>query len=79
MYSDGVIGNYGLLEVLGGLTAGIYNYFREKNARPYKLKDTIPKAYDYLYRPLTPEEEHEKTQQSLKTFMAVNAPKGMFK
>lgn len=79
MYSDGIIGNYGLLEVLGGLTAGIYNYFREKNSKAYKLKDTIPRAYDYIYKPLSPEEEQDRTQQTLKAFMAANAPKGMFK
>jgi hypothetical protein len=67
-----------LLEVLGGLTAGIYNYLREKNSQQYKLKDIIPKAYDYIYRPLTPEEEQDKTQQTLKAFMAAQAPKGMF-
>lgn len=79
MYSDGIIGNYGLLEVLGGLTAGIYNYFRSKDSKAYKLKDTIPRAYDYLYRPLTPEEEQESTQHSLKAFMVANAPEGIFK
>lgn len=79
MYSDGVIGNHGVIEVLGGLTAGIYNYFRTKETKPFKLKDIIPKAYDYIYRPLTPEEEQNKTQDTLKMFMAANAPKGMFK
>lgn len=79
MYSDGIIGNYGVLEVLGGLTAGIYNYLREKNSQAYKLKDIIPKAYDYLYKPLTSEEIQENTQHTLKAFMSVNAPKGMFK
>ena len=79
MFSDGLIGNYGLLEILGGLTTGVYNYMRPQNSPAYKLKDTIPKAYDYLYPPLSPAEQEEKTQQALKSYMLANAPKGMFK
>lgn len=79
MYVDGLIGNQGLLEVLGGLTAGIYNYIRTPNSPPYKLQDTIPRAYEYIYPPLSAEQQHEKTQQTLKSFMYMKAPKGMFK
>ena len=79
MYSDGIIGNFGLLEVIGGLTAGVYNYFRDKTSQAYKLKDTIPRAYDYIHPPISPEQEQETTQQTLKAFMAANAPEGMFK
>lgn len=79
MYADGLIGNQGILEVLGGLSAGIYNYIRASNTPPYKLQDTIPRAYQYIYPPLSAEQQHEKTQQTLKSFMQMRAPKGMFK
>lgn len=51
MYADGLIGNIGILEVLGNLTAGVYNYMRPANSSAYKLKDIIPRAYDYIYPP----------------------------
>lgn len=79
MYSDGMIGNAGLIEILGGLTAGVYNYMRPQGSPAYKLKDIIPKLYDYLYPPLSPAEQHDKTQEALKSYMLANAPKGMFK
>lgn len=79
MYNDGLIGNRGTLEVFGSLTAGIYNYIRPQNKPAYKLKDIIPQVYDYLYPPLTAEEQYNKTQQDLKSIMLANAPKGIFK
>lgn len=51
MYADGMIGNAGILEALGNLTAGVYNYMRAANSKAYKLKDIIPRAYDYIYPP----------------------------
>lgn len=49
LYADGFIGNRAVLETLGNLTAGVYNYMRSSNTKAYKLKDIIGKAYDYLY------------------------------
>ena len=49
MYNDGVIGNLGILEVLGTLTAGQFNKMLQKGASPYKIKDILPQVYDYLY------------------------------
>lgn len=51
MYADGMIGNKMIIETLGNLTAGVYNYMRSENARPYELKSIITRAYDYLYPP----------------------------
>lgn len=79
MYNDGLIGNRGILEVLGSLTAGIYNYIRPQNKPAYKLQDIIPQVYEYLYPPLTAEEQYNKTQQDLKSIILANAPKGIFK
>ena len=49
MYADGLIGNRSILEVLGNLTAGVYNYMRTSGQAPYKLQDIIKKSYSYIY------------------------------
>lgn len=51
MYADGMIGNAGILETLGNLTAGVYNYMRAANSKAYKLRDIITRSYDYIYPP----------------------------
>jgi hypothetical protein len=79
MYSDGLIGNQGMMELLGSLTTAVYNYMRGSNTQAYKLKDVIPKAYDYIYRPLSEDEEQDKTQATLKGFILMNAPKGVLR
>ena len=79
MYADGIIGNQGILEVLGALTGAVYNYMRKPNGKVYKLQDIIPRAYPYIYRPLSPEEQAEQAQQNLKAFAMAGAPKGMFR
>jgi hypothetical protein len=80
MYADGVIGNKGLLEVLGCLTGAVYNYMRAGNQTPYKLQDIIPKAYDYIYPPLSAEEKANQASEALKKFMSIapNAPPSLF-
>ena len=59
MFNDGLIGNLGILEVLGTLTAGQFNKVLSKGSKGYKLKDIIPQAYDYLYPPQTEQEKKE--------------------
>ena len=49
MYADGLIGNKAVIETLGALTAGIYNYMRAEGQKPYTLKDIINSAYGYIY------------------------------
>jgi hypothetical protein len=49
MWIDGMIGNGGIIETLGNLTAGVYNYMRAANTPPYKVKDIIKPQYDYLH------------------------------
>lgn len=51
MYSDGVIGNGLVIETLGNLTAGVYNYMRSSSSQAYTLKNIIGKSYEYLYPP----------------------------
>lgn len=81
MYADGMIGNRGTIEVLGALTAGIYNYMRADGQRAFKLEDIIPRGYEYIYPPLTEQEKKVKVNESLLTFMqsAPNAPKMILK
>jgi hypothetical protein len=51
MYSDGVIGNGLVIETLGNLTAGVYNYMRSSSSQAYTLKNIIGRSYEYLYPP----------------------------
>ncbi len=67
--NDGYIGNKAVLNVLGALTCGVFNYIRSKNAPAYKLRGILGIAYDYLYRPLTDEEKRQQANDQLIAFM----------
>lgn len=69
MYSDGVIGNQGLMTLFGQLTAGVFNYMRAPNTPDFKLAKILSSAYDYIVPPLTPEQQKEATNNALKTYM----------
>jgi len=81
MYHDGAIGNMGLLEVLGTLTAGQFNKMLPKTAKAYTLRDIIPQAYDYLYPPLTEQDKKAQVSKQLLAFamMSPDAPSILFK
>jgi hypothetical protein len=81
MYNDGLIGNFGLLQVLGTLTAGQFNSLLPKGKQPYKLQHIIPTQYEYLYPPLTEQEKKVKASESLLNFITTkpDAPKELFK
>lgn len=66
---DGLIGNKRVVEVLGSLTAGVFNYLRETGKQPYKLQDIIGPMYDYIYRPETEQEKKDKIQSRLMQFL----------
>lgn len=70
MYADGIIGNQGILTVLGQLTAGVFNYMRPANSPDYKLAKILGLAYDYIVPPLSKEQQQEATQNALKTWMS---------
>lgn len=74
MYNDGVIGNLGIVQVLGALTTGQFNKVLPKGATPYKLQDIIPQTYDYLYPPLS--EQDKKTQANNRLLQFVQSQKG---
>jgi hypothetical protein len=81
MYADGLIGNRGIIEILGSLTAGHFNSMLPKGKTPYNLQAIIPNIYDYLYPPLSEETKRNQVSDQLLAFamLAPNAPKGFFK
>ena len=81
MYNDGIIGNYGIIQILGTLTAGQFNTVLPKGKQPFKLKDIIPTQYEYLYPPPTEESKKDAANQNLIKFVksAPNAPNQLFK
>ena len=80
MYSDGTLGNHGLLAQLAVLTTGVFNYIRPGHAAPYRLAGTLGAVHDYLYPPASQEQLAAQANDSLLAFM-VQAPgfsKGRF-
>lgn len=74
MYADGAIGNYGLLQTLGKLTAGVFNYIRSPNAQAYELKNILGNSYSYMFS-----EQMADPSESLLTFMTQAQGFGMDK
>ena len=70
MYADGLLGNYGILTQLATLTNGVFNYMRAANSPPYKLANILGSAYDYIYPPLTAEQQKAAVNDSLLAFMS---------
>lgn len=69
MYADGLIGNYGLLTQIATLTNGVFNYMRSANTPAYKLANILGSAYDYIYPPLTEEQQKAAVNDSLIGFV----------
>ena len=80
MYSDGMIGNNAILQVLGSHAAGHFNTLLPKGKQPYKLRDIIPNQYEYLYPPLTEQDKTKAANDALLNFVKTkpNAPKKLF-
>lgn len=70
MYADGLLGNYGILTQIASLTNGVFNYMRPANSPPYKLANILGSAYDYIYPPLTEEQQKAAVNDSLLAFMS---------
>ena len=68
--NEGFIGNKSVLNTLGFLTNGVFNYMRNANSAPYTLKTILGATYDYLYPPLSEEQQKDKTNNQLLSFMA---------
>lgn len=80
MYSDGIIGNFGLLQILGSHAAGVFNSMLPKGKQPFKLKDIIPNQYEYLYPPLSEQDKKEQANKALLNFVKSKpkAPQSLF-
>ena len=65
MYADGVLGNHGLLNAIGLLVSGVFNYIRDPNSPPYSLKSILNQSYGYLH-----EDVEITPSDSLKLFMS---------
>lgn len=70
MFHDGIIGPRAGLLALSALTTGNLNSKLQKGAKPYSIKDVLPSAVDYIYPPLSPEEQREQANRSLLAFLA---------
>lgn len=71
MYGDGIIGNHRVIELLGTLIAGVFSYIRDPaKSAPYKLANIIGSAYDYIYPPMSPEDQKAAVSSSLLAFMS---------
>lgn len=64
MYNNGILGNMGLINLIGSLTTGIFNYIRPSSAPAYSLKSILNETYGYLYKDV-----EIKPEDSLKLFM----------
>lgn len=71
MYGDGMLGNQKVIELLGTLVTGVFNYLRDSGkSSPYTLANIIGSAYDYIYPPISPEQQKAAASNSLLTFMS---------
>jgi len=70
MYADGLIGNRAIIELLGNLTNGVFNYMREAKAPPFKLVNIIGSAYDYIFPPVPEEDKKEHANNQLLAFLS---------
>lgn len=67
--NDGFIGNKVLLNTVGLLTTGAFNYIRGANSKAYSLQEIMGLAYDYVYKPMTDEQKANATNKKLLAFM----------
>ena len=70
MYADGLVGNYGILTQIATLTNGVFNYMRPANSPAYKLANILGNAYDYIYPPLSDEQQKAAVNDSLIAFVS---------
>lgn len=65
MYADGLLGNKGMLQTLGSLVAGVFNYVRSPHSPPYSLKSILGTSYGYIF-----EDVEMSANDALLTFMS---------
>ena len=47
--NDGFIGNKQILNSIGSLTAGVFNYIRDPKSPAYSLKTVLGNSYGYIF------------------------------
>lgn len=74
---DGLFGNKALSYINAALATGVFNYIRSANSKAYEIKDLLGSMTDYVFRPLSDEEQQELANSRLLAFMAMRpgAPK----
>ncbi|MFZ2736624.1 MAG: hypothetical protein WBI20_14845 [Burkholderiaceae bacterium] len=70
LYADGMIGNGGLLNALGQLTTGVFNYIRSESAPAYKLHNVMGAAHDYVWPPLSEADKKQASNNALSAFVS---------
>jgi len=49
MYADGIVGNGALLNMMGSLVTGVFNYIRDPKSPAYSLKTVLGNSYGYIF------------------------------
>ncbi len=71
LLNDGFLGVKALGLALSALTTGNLNSKLNKGATPYKMVDVLPSLKDYIFPPLTEEEQKQQASRSLLAFMSM--------
>lgn len=76
MFSDGTIGNKGILLALSMLTTGNLNSKLKQGVKAFTIKDVLPSAHEYIIPPLSDDEQRAQVNRGLLAMMAMapNAP-----
>lgn len=69
LLTDGFLGVKAVALALSALTTGNLNSKLAKGSSPYTVKDVLPALKDYIFPPLTPEEQREQANQQLLSIM----------
>lgn len=70
LLNDGFLGAKAIALALSSLTTGNLNSKLAKGATPYTMKDVLPSMKDYIFPPLTPEEQAQEANRQLLAVMA---------
>lgn len=69
LINDGFLGVKAVALALSALTTGNLNSKLGKGATPYTIKDVLPSLKDYIFPPLTDEEQKQQASKQLIAFM----------
>ena len=70
MYADGILGNKGIFDAVGPLTAAVFNYFRPQGAPAFRVEQIFPWVHEYSVNPDTEPSPAQKVSDSLLLFMS---------